>query len=333
LRPSDLGNPHARFPSATIFIAYIPLVHPRPDIRPPAPPLKLNQRRNFSISMTINQPRDAVAKPFHNTPVIRSQVQGANDIKACHQLFRIPAEMHRQLAQRQISSRRNLVGKIRKRPIPGNTPTLAFTDIASSAKKEPHTNQSLATISLNCETTARNCKIVSRCMYPPVGLSFDIILDTISSCTTRESALPIAQCLDKRYKSANVFISDLRAVEVYALIGEQSWTLVQWREVPETDIVAIFKVDQCSQNDEPLQCNYLMHAGTRNVQSSGEFWKRSVLSWCVSSLGSLRELFIGAQHILGLRRWSRYDLLRIYCNPTDQQTHAISKEYVPGTPC
>jgi len=154
---------------------------------------------------------------------------------------------------------------------------------------------------------------------PSGNPDFSVILDTICSCTTEEEALIIAECLYESFMARNARVSGLRACVVYALAGNDSWTIVQWGEAFETDVLAVFGVPEVRASPG---CNYIMHSGLRNchsqVQPGSKYWMQSTLSWKVTSIVHLQELFKGTQHILGMLGWSRTDLLRVYCKDGTQ---------------
>jgi hypothetical protein len=125
----------------------------------------------------------------------------------------------------------------------------------------------------------------------------------------QDVALSIADGLQRHCHSTMARITGLKATVVYQLgDGGASWPVVEWREGDETDVVAIFKVE-----DATTPCGYLMHRGVGCWRTDGRRWRQSFLAWLVSNIAHLKELFQAAQHIFGILQWSNADLLTLYC--------------------
>lgn len=117
--------------------------------------------------------------------------------------------------------------------------------------------------------------------------SFARIAEVISSATPQFTG-PVTIFLDSQFQSVKAHISRLRATGYTALPG-QSNTLpvVKWRLNDETDVLAIFKVE----NDGSL--SHLTHYGT---EMCGRALSQCFMEWLVPRIEDLKELFIAAEH-------------------------------------
>jgi hypothetical protein len=268
--------------------------------------------------MNTNQKTKLVANEgvdMNAAGTLSPEAKRKRDIEVCYPLFNVVEELHRELDGRSI----------RQQPV-RTALALAVTNIPAPVSCNVRARESSKSM-VNWQGNSRikASHIVTKASgtkqfgtKPSGNPDFSVILDTICSCTTKEHALTIAECLYEGCMTRNTRIFGLRACVVYALTGNDSWTIVQWREDLEIDVVAIFIVE-----NETSPCNYLMHFGLRNrsqMQPGSKYWKESTLSWKVTSIIHLQELFKGAQHILGMLGWSRTDLLRVYCKD-GTQTH------------
>jgi hypothetical protein len=240
------------------------------------------------------------------------------DIEACRPLFNVIEELHREFHARAI------------REQPTRTALApAVTNILPPVPSRNGKAQEASKSMINWQGNSRikASRIVTKSSgskpsgtKPSGNPDFSVILDRICSCTAEEEALIIAECLYESFMTKNARVFGLRACVVYALAGNDSWTIVQWRETFETDVLAIFRVIE--DHRASPECNYIMHSGLRNchsqVQPGSKYWMQSTLSWKVTSIVHLQELFKGTQHILGMLGWSRTDLLRVYCKDGTQ---------------
>lgn len=153
------------------------------------------------------------------------------------------------------------------------------------------------------------------------SLDFDFsnIYQILANRTTPDIALSITDGLLRHIESTLAPITGLKVTVVYQFGNEgTSWPVVEWREGDETDVVAIFKVE-----DATTPCSYLMHRGVGCWKTGSRRWSQSFLAWFVSSISHLKELFQAAQHIFGILQWSNTDLLTLYC---EQSPRAGSDE-------
>ena len=105
-----------------------------------------------------------------------------------------------------------------------------------------------------------------------------------------------------------------RATVVYPLINnENSWPVVEWKEDEDTEVIAIFHIQ--NEPDGVDACSWLMHSanGVHTEENATSRWKRSSIEWSVRQLGHLKTLFGAAQHVMGILEWSVADALPLYC--------------------
>jgi len=143
----------------------------------------------------------------------------------------------------------------------------------------------------------------------PNGFDYSRILSILFNKMGPEIALQITRSLHRHYLSNMAQITDVRATMIYNFKPEWTpWPVVEWREGDNTDVVAIFKVE-----DDVSPCSYLMHCGVGSWQEDGRHWMESSLVSLVSNFEQLKELFQAGQHIFGILQWSNVDLLALYC--------------------
>jgi len=120
----------------------------------------------------------------------------------------------------------------------------------------------------------------------------------------------MAEFLEHHYSSRQSRITGLRAGVLPALAtSEGGCPIVEWREDPETNVTAMFKMDVPS-----ARCSCLLHYGVGNSwQSDGNRWRRSSLAWNVITIGHLKNLLEAAQHMLGMQHWFDPNLMRRFC--------------------
>jgi len=113
---------------------------------------------------------------------------------------------------------------------------------------------------------------------------------------------PITEHLERYFHSQASRITGFRAGSVRLLNDDKVWPVVEWRENHDTDVLAIFKV-----MGSGAPCGYLMHYGEGIVWQDRKRWRRSFITWQVSEMGDLGDLFAVVQHILGTLYWSDSD--------------------------
>lgn len=118
---------------------------------------------------------------------------------------------------------------------------------------------------------------------------------------------PIADYIDRYFRSTSRPITGFRAGVVKLFNDEKVWPIVEWREGPDTDVMAIFKV---MGPDTPCGC--LMHYGNGIEWGVRKRWRESLLEWQVAAIADLCDLFMVAQHILGILHWSNEDIVNLY---------------------
>ena len=94
-------------------------------------------------------------------------------------------------------------------------------------------------------------------------------------------------------------VTGLRAgcVNVPDSSSDKEWPVVEWRECRDTDVLAIFKV-----NEQTSQCSWLLHRGEGRWHQHGR-WRRSFLTWYLTDIQDLCDLLAVAQQDLGLLHW------------------------------
>jgi len=93
---------------------------------------------------------------------------------------------------------------------------------------------------------------------------------------------------------------------------DRFWAVFEWRTGIDTDVLAIFQIDNADEsNSEP---NWLMHHhyDGRCTATSGRPWGCTSISWTVTSLGNLKSLFGAARHILGILEIPAGDSFTLY---------------------
>jgi hypothetical protein len=136
------------------------------------------------------------------------------------------------------------------------------------------------------------------------------MLATISeSGATSDIALSIALFILDYHTSAQIHVYSVRATMVYPLAHyDYCWMVLEWKEETDTDILAIFLIDD---ETEPGDCNWLIHRGCGGSDGG---WNRISTSWRVTDLGRLKALFGGARHTLGMSELSAADSIILHGN-------------------
>ena len=103
-----------------------------------------------------------------------------------------------------------------------------------------------------------------------------------------------------------------RLTRVHSLLNDdQSWPIVEWKEVDDTKVMAIFHLED---KEDSESGNWLMHQGV-DMRADGEVgfrWEKSSIDWNVSKISILKLLFQVAQHTLGILQWPQDDAIQLY---------------------
>jgi hypothetical protein len=163
---------------------------------------------------------------------------------------------------------------------------------------------------------------------PPLSpnFSFPLILKTIRVCcaTTLPIAFLVTRAVVMHLQSTKAQMTALRATAAYPLIDDaSSWPVVEWKEDDDTEVLAIFHIDE--DVEEPESCSWVTHTGVgpcKDDDKTQRRWRKSSIAWNVGHLGHLKTLFGAAQHILDLLEWSVADAFVLYCqsDPEDCST-------------
>jgi hypothetical protein len=138
---------------------------------------------------------------------------------------------------------------------------------------------------------------------PDATTIFDILLMHVNF---REVG-PIADYLERYFRSTPSPITGFRAGVVKLFNDEKVWPIVEWREGHDTDVLAIFKF-----MGPGTPCGCLMHYGNGIEWGVRKRWRESSLMWQVAAIVDLCDLFMVAQHILGILHWSNEDIANLY---------------------
>jgi hypothetical protein len=140
----------------------------------------------------------------------------------------------------------------------------------------------------------------------PPNADYGVISPIISAgCATFQIASLIMYMLLSYLRSRNAQLTALRATSVSTFLGDdKSWPVVEWMEDDTSRGLAIFGFDD---DEEPDECSWLMHSGVRSEAG----WEKSRVVWNVSSVDSLKALFLVSQHIYEILRWPPIDVLHL----------------------
>lgn len=133
------------------------------------------------------------------------------------------------------------------------------------------------------------------------------ILDILLMYVSFQEVGPIADYLERYFRSTPRPITGFRAGVVKLFNDEKVWPIVEWREGRDIDVLAIFKV---MGSDAPCGC--LMHYGNGIEWGVRKRWRESSLVWQVTAIVDLCDLFMVVQHILGILHWSNEDIANLY---------------------
>jgi hypothetical protein len=126
-------------------------------------------------------------------------------------------------------------------------------------------------------------------------------------------SLSMAQQILQCYASSDADITGLRVSRVYSFTdNNRFWAVLEWRIGIDTDVLAIFQIDNTDDSDSAS--NWLMHHGQgRNIKGTFDRrWVSTSVSWSVTSFGYLKSLFGAARHILGILELPARDSLTQY---------------------
>jgi hypothetical protein len=148
------------------------------------------------------------------------------------------------------------------------------------------------------------------------------IIETLTPYVSDPELDPITGYLQQYFGTSLRRITGFRAGVVRLLNDEKLWPVVEWREDHDTDVLAIFKV-----MGPGIPCGCLMHYGEGIAWLERTRWRRSALTWQVTEIGDLCDLFLVAQHSLGMLHWSNEDIVNLYVkdcpeNCTDEQYYS-----------
>ena len=145
--------------------------------------------------------------------------------------------------------------------------------------------------------------------------TFRLVLQTIGACcATIPIAFLVTRAVIMHIQQSNARMTALRATAVHPLVNDtSSWQVVEWKEGDDTEVIAVFHVDEDVK--EPESCSWVSHTGVGICEDdkSGKRWRKSSISWSVGHLGHLKILFGAAQHVLGVLEWSVADAVVLYC--------------------
>lgn len=137
------------------------------------------------------------------------------------------------------------------------------------------------------------------------------MLEMIVAWVSLTQARRILHALELYFHHHQSRVTAFRASIVYSFTNEScSWPVIEWREGADTEVMAIFLLD-----DEGAVCSWLMHRGCGATEATedGTRWKSTSVSWCVGEIRHLKSLFEAAQHLLGILQWTPEDILNFYC--------------------
>jgi hypothetical protein len=133
--------------------------------------------------------------------------------------------------------------------------------------------------------------------------TYTTILQTISSCTGPQVAAIIYREIQKHISPIEKGITALRALTIYPMTdGSQSWPILKWKE-GDADVLVLFDVDE----ENSGLCSWLMCKSGGKGHLSG-----LSLAWCVIDITTLKSLFQAAQHLLGILKMPKNDVLKLY---------------------
>lgn len=133
------------------------------------------------------------------------------------------------------------------------------------------------------------------------------ILNILLMYVGLEEVGQIADYIERYFRSIPRPITGFRAGVVRLFNDEKVWPVVEWREGRDIDVLAIFKV-----MGPDIPCGCLMHYGNGIEWGVRKRWRESSLVWQVAAIVDLCDLFMVAQHTLGILHWSNEDITNLY---------------------
>jgi hypothetical protein len=149
---------------------------------------------------------------------------------------------------------------------------------------------------------------------PEANIDVDTMIAEISRWTTLDVGRQITHCLQRQFETTNAQVTGFRANIIYS-IGEEefAWPVVEWKEGVDTEVIAIFYIDEESPSGV---CSWLMHYGHGVVEDYStnrtKRWKSATISWSVTDMDHLKSLFGAAQNLFGVLGWSTNDMIQLY---------------------
>ena len=152
-----------------------------------------------------------------------------------------------------------------------------------------------------------------------------VIVQVITgACITVSMATFIADSLLMHVFSRNMNLTGLRANPLYLFSDDEKvYPVIEWSESDKSSSVAIFHFENQKKHCERCSASWIIHSFVNTAQDQ----EKSRLSWSVSHISHISLLFVLAQHLCQVLRWSDQDMLDIYCdrNLTDCEL----PEYLP----
>jgi hypothetical protein len=133
------------------------------------------------------------------------------------------------------------------------------------------------------------------------------ILEILSAYLSIEEVCPITYYLQRYFPARPSRITGFRAGVVTLPNDKKRWPVIEWREDPDTDVLAIFNI-----MGPNVPCGCLKHYGDGVGWLERKRWRRSSLTWQVTEIEELRDLLVVAQHSLGTVHWSHEDVANLY---------------------
>lgn len=129
---------------------------------------------------------------------------------------------------------------------------------------------------------------------------YTTIMNRVLLITSRTDAVLIAKVLDTYFSTGGKHIADFHAIPKRSnskLISP----IISWRENSDTNVKAFFKLQH---GDVP--CSWLVY------YEVGSRWPLKFIQWTVTNLAHLEDLLHAAQHTMGIPRWSKSDIIKLY---------------------
>lgn len=154
---------------------------------------------------------------------------------------------------------------------------------------------------------------VARKEIPEGKVDYQGMFEKVAVWNSPEVTRRIMCCLRRHFSVTDARVTRFRASIIFSLTNDDcAWPVVEWKEEDDTEVIAIFYVDETAPSDV---CSWLMHYGRGILRDSkvDMRWEKTSIAWNVGDMDHLRSLFEAAQHLLGVLRWPTEDMLRLYC--------------------